>query len=93
MERAITTTLEGEVTAEKIGDIKKKLSFSMLKGDYIKVCCKNIYKTDIAGFNAMVIAHMTAIRANKQLRFINCSEAKLVDFISQTQFNHVFITH
>jgi anti-anti-sigma regulatory factor len=93
MERTILTSLEGEVTSENVQLIKKQLSFAIVKANHIKVCCGNIRKTDLAGFNALVIAHMIAVRADKTLEYVNCTEPKLADFISQTQFGHVFLTH
>lgn len=88
----ITTSLKGKITAENVEQIRKDLAYSLFQGDQISICCKDVDKTDLAGFNALVIAHMTAIRANKALKYVNCREPKLADFISQTQFSHVFIS-
>ena len=93
MECTMLTYLKGEITSENVQKVKKQLSFSIVKANHIKVCCRNISKTDLAGFNALVIAYMIAVRADKTLEYINCFEPKLAGFISQTQFGHVFLTH
>ncbi|MEO0556436.1 MAG: STAS domain-containing protein [Bacteroidota bacterium] len=88
----ITTSLKGKITAENVQQIRRDLAASLSKGDNISICCRAVDKTDLAGFNALVIAHMAAARANKELQYVNCYEPKLADFISQTQFGHVFIS-
>lgn len=93
MEHIISTSLEGSITSENLFQIKQQLSGSIEMGTEIEICCKNVNKVDLAGFNALVVLHMIARRANKSLKYINCAEPKLVDFVSQTQFNHVFSTH
>lgn len=91
MEYITNTSLEGPVTSEKLDEIKEHLSITIHKGESIKVCCKAVNKVDLAGFNALVTVYMAATRANKSLQYINCTQPKLVDLISQTQFNHVFV--
>ncbi|MGD1960063.1 MAG: STAS domain-containing protein [Fulvivirga sp.] len=88
----VTTSLKGKITAENVQRIRRDLADSISKGDNINICCRAVDKTDLAGFNALVIAHMAAVRANKALQYINCQEPKLADFISQTQFGHVFVS-
>lgn len=92
MKFIINTSLEGSVTSENLLKIKQHLSISIDKGNDIEVCCKKVDKVDLAGFNALLVVHMSAMRSNKSLKYINCTEPKLIDFISQTQFDHVFIT-
>lgn len=91
MEYTINTSLAGAITSERLHEIKNQLAVSIQNGQSIQVCCERVDKVDLAGFNALVTVYMAATRANKSLRFINCSQAKLVDLISQTQFNHVFV--
>ncbi len=88
----ITTYLKGKITAERVQEIRNSLTNSLSKGRNINICCKGVEKTDLAGFNALVIAHMAAARLDKVLHYVNCQEPKLTDFISQTQFGHVFIS-
>jgi len=91
MKYIINTSLEGSITSERLDEIKTQLSVSIQNGESIQVCCEGVDKVDLAGFNALVTVYMAATRAHKSLRYINCSQPKLVDLISQTQFNHVFV--
>ncbi len=91
MENTQTFALQGKITSECVENLKKELSGKISLANSITVCLSAVSKTDLAGFNALVAAYMQAKRANKELVYVNCREPKLVDLISQTRFNHVFV--
>lgn len=91
MENIQTFALAGKITSECVQQLKTELSEKIKQANRLKICLSDISKTDLAGFNALVAAHMQAKRSNKELVYVNCREPKLVDLIGQTRFNHVFV--
>lgn len=89
---AITIEMKGAITAANVIELRKQVKQSVDHGADITVCLKDIKKVDLAGFNTLVHLFIAARRLQKKLRYVNCHEQRLVDFIDQTHFNHVFIT-
>ena len=83
-------SLTGKLTAENVELINEKLMKQVNTFKRVKVCLSHIDKIDLAGFNALISAHMKAKRANKELTFVNPKLDSIQHLISQTNFTHVF---
>jgi len=90
METTHQFELKGHLTSEYVPEIKQQINQCLKLHSQVLVCLKQIEKSDLAGFNALVSLYISAKRQNKNLAYTNIYDTDIKKHISNTSLYDVF---